>query len=171
MNRRKLTKTTEELQEERLIGDVGRNGGEIKRAVAELTRIVGGINVIHVQFDYEETDEGSDCRPEERKTKGRASARGREATTQSYRSVAIQTEVPHTQEEKSCLEQSELHTEWIRNRIVEGMNDTQVKKLITEHWPVTAYTSTTLCREGVLGAEVGDTRVVLVSQDKYSGSQ
>lgn len=44
MNWRKLTKTTEEL--DRLVGDVGINGGEIKRAVAELTRIVGGINVI-----------------------------------------------------------------------------------------------------------------------------
>lgn len=70
VNRRKLTKTTEVLQVERLVGDVGINEGEIKRAVAELTRIVGGINVILVQLDYEETDEGSDCRPEEQKLKG-----------------------------------------------------------------------------------------------------
>lgn len=57
-----------------------------------------------------------------------------------------------------------------KNR-VKGRNDTQVKQLIAEHWPENAYTSTTLCRGGILGAEVGDTRVVLVSKDKYSGSQ
>lgn len=79
--------------------------------------------------------------------------------------------MPHTQEEKSCLERSELHTEWIRNRIVEGINDTQVEQLITEHWPENAFTSTTLCRGYILGAEVGDANVVFVSKDKYSESQ
>lgn len=51
------------------------------------------------------------------------------------------------------------------------MNDTQVKLLITEHWPENAYTSTTLCRGYILGAEVGDAKVVFVSKDKYSGRQ
>lgn len=119
-------------------------------------------------MDYEETDEDSVCRPEEQKTKG--TQEGGRQPPQSYRSVTIQTEVPHTQEEKSCLEWSELHTEWIRNRIVKGMNHSGQA---TDHGALAgnAYSSTTLCRGDILGAEVGDARVVLVSKYKYSGSQ
>lgn len=108
----------------------------------------------------EDTDDMSDGGPEVQEwTEGCASTGEREAATRSCHSVATQTEVPaYIQEEKSCKGQSESHTEAIRSRIIEGMNDTQVKQLIAEHWPESAYTSTTLCRRGVLGAEVGDTR-------------
>lgn len=141
---------------------------EIKKNSEDLQSLVTVLSNLDDKSDDEDMDEDQEVLCNTMKS---FSASGSQTDEVEYLTVATQTEKKANSNENDPKSSPSAPTaEEIRGRLVDGMDFQHVKQLIAGSWPKSVYSKSTLCKGGIMGQEVDDTRVILVNEDYFKSS-